>query len=116
MNLADPSIIRLEGRIDAYQAPTVKSSLKELVAKAKNQERPAWIVADLSQVNFIDSAGLSALVVGLKNARETGGSLHLFGIQHAVQIILELSWLDKAFPIFNSELEAIEATAPKETA
>ncbi|MDJ0756821.1 MAG: STAS domain-containing protein [Ardenticatenaceae bacterium] len=116
MNHSDPSIIRLEGRIDAYQAPMVKSSLKDLVAKAENEKRSAWIVADLSQVNFIDSAGLSALVVGLKNARETGGSLHLFGIQHAVRIILELSWLDKAFPTFNSELEAIEAATVKETA
>lgn len=111
MSHSEPAILRLEGRFDAYQAPAVKAWLKEQITLAQSVGEPAWIVADLQQVNFIDSAGLSALVVGLKQARESGGSLHLFGVQQSVQIILELSWLDKAFPIFATEEEAVGAAS-----
>lgn len=103
------SKLKLEGRFDAYQAQGTKKWLKDEVEKMSGQGVKANILVDMSDVSFIDSAGLSALVVGIKKAREHGGTLHLYGLQQAVQIIFELSWLDKAFPIFNSEEEASQA-------
>ncbi len=98
--------LRLDGRFDAYQAPQVKAWMKEQVAQAQAAGEPPQIIVDLRQVYFIDSAGLSALVVGQKRAREAGGTMNLFALQQPVRIILELSWLDKAFPIFETEEEA----------
>ena len=103
------STLKLEGRFDAYQAQGTKKWLKDEVEKMSGQGIKANILVDMSDVTFIDSAGLSALVVGIKKAREHGGTLHLYGLQQAVQIIFELSWLDKAFPIFNNEEEASQA-------
>lgn len=103
------SKLELKGRFDAYQAQGTKVWLKEEVEKMSGQGIKANILVDMSNVTFIDSAGLSALVVGIKKAREHGGTLHLFGLQQAVQIIFELSWLDKAFPIFITEDEATKA-------
>ncbi|MEM9775978.1 MAG: STAS domain-containing protein [Chloroflexota bacterium] len=101
--------LELSGRFDAYQAQGTKKWLKDEVEKLSSQGVKANILVDMREVTFIDSAGLSALVVGIKKAREHGGTLHLFGLQQAVQIIFELSWLDKAFPIFANEEEATQA-------
>lgn len=103
------SCLELNGRFDAYQAQDAKKWLKNEVETMSEQGMHPNIVVDMREVTFIDSAGLSALVVGIKKAREHGGSLHLFGLQQAVQIIFELSWLDKAFPIFTNEAEARSA-------
>ena len=103
------SKLELNGRFDAYQAQDAKKWLKSEIETMSNHGTPANILVDMREVTFIDSAGLSALVVGIKKAREHGGSLHLFGLQQAVQIIFELSWLDKAFPIYQTENEALAA-------
>ena len=103
------SKLELEGRFDAYEAQNTKTWLKEEVEKMRDRGLQARILVDMRKVTFIDSAGLAALVVGIKKASENGGVLHLFGLQKAVQIIFELSWLDKAFPIFDTETEAIQA-------
>lgn len=103
------SKLELKGRFDAYQAQGTKIWLKDEIEKMSGQGVKANILVDMTDVTFIDSAGLSALVVGIKKAREHGGTMHLFGLQQAVQIIFELSWLDKAFPIFLTEEEATQA-------
>lgn len=103
------SCLELSGRFDAYQAQDTKKWLKTEIENMSEQGIKPFIAVDMREVTFIDSAGLSALVVGIKKAREHGGSLHLFGLQQAVQIIFELSWLDKAFPIFETEAEARQA-------
>lgn len=103
------SKLELEGRFDAFEAQTIKQWLKDEIEKMSSLGIKANIIIDMHRVTFIDSAGLAALVVGVKKAREVGGMLHLYGVQKAVQIIFELSWLDRAFPIFDSEDEAKEA-------
>ncbi len=105
------SKLELEGRFDAFEAQGAKEWLKNEVEKLSSKGKPANILINMSEVNFIDSAGLAALVVGMRRASEHDGVLHLFGLQKAVQIIFELSWLDKAFPIYDTETEAVEAFA-----
>lgn len=101
--------LELEGRFDAYQAHEKKQWLKAEIEKMHANGVPVRLIVDMHQVSFIDSAGLAALVVGIKKAQEYGGSIHLFGMPKAVQLIFELSWLDKAFPIFDTEAEATAA-------
>ena len=98
--------LKLDGRFDAYQAQDTKQQLKAEIEKMNRSGLPIQIMIDMHKVTFIDSAGLAALVVGIKKAQEHGGMIHLFGLQKAVQVIFELSWLDKAFPIYTSEAEA----------
>ncbi|MFK7803881.1 MAG: STAS domain-containing protein [Anaerolineae bacterium] len=107
------SKLELQGRFDAYEAQGAKEWLKNEVEKMSTSGRQANILVDMHEVTFIDSAGLAALVVGIRKATDHGGVLHLFGLQKAVKIIFELSWLDKAFPIYDNEDEAIKAFAQK---
>jgi anti-sigma B factor antagonist len=64
------------------------------------------LIVNLEGVNFIDSTALSTLVRGLKLCREQNGDLHVCSLLQPVQVIFELTRLDKAFDIFPNEEEA----------
>ena len=100
----DVSVLELAGRFDAYEV----SAVKEWLNKVTNSS-PAWVVVNLSTVNFIDSSGLAALVQGMKRCRQQDGDLYLCGLQQPVRIIFELTRLDRAFEIFAEENEAVAA-------
>ena len=46
------------------------------------------VVVDFSEVSFIDSTGLSALILGFKQLRKHGGDLRLVGFQPRAQRVL----------------------------
>ena len=60
------------------------------------------LVCDLTEVGFLDSSGLSALVSGLKAARERGGFLKLAGLNEQVAKIFKLTMLDRVFELHPS--------------
>jgi len=94
------NVLELSGRFDAYEVPTV-------VKWFDDNPDTKYAVVNLSGVGFIDSSGLATLVKALKRCRQNEGDLYLSNLQQAVQIIFELTRLDKAFQIFETEDEAI---------
>lgn len=95
-------ILELDGRFDAHTSKPVQDWL------TADDANPNAII-NLSGVNFIDSTALAVLVQGMKRCREKGGDLHLCDMQQATRIIFELTRFDKAFDIFESEEDAVEA-------
>lgn len=83
-------VCRLEGRFDAHQVPRLKGELEPL-------RGPLHL--DFSQVTFIDSSGLAALVSLYKKAREAGVAFEIGNVQDTVRLILELTGLDTILPI-----------------
>jgi anti-sigma B factor antagonist len=92
-----------ESRIVADVAPQFK---KELVAYIQNDRRN--IILDLSEVNFIDSSGLGALIGSLK-AMGNDREFALCGARDAVVNMLKLTRMDKVFRIFGTPEEAASA-------
>lgn len=66
------------------------------------------IALDISEVEFIDSSGLSVAVWALKRLGEDG-ELVISGAQGAVMSIFRLTRLDKVFRIFPDTEKAIAA-------
>ena len=97
-------VLKLTGRFDAYETNPVKAWMDENI----NADNPNAVV-DLADVTFIDSSALAMLVRGMKHCREHGGDLHLSQLHQAVQIIFELTGLNRAFKIYPSLDEAIQA-------
>ncbi len=95
-------ILTLSGRLDAGQAALLKNTLRQIVDGGSLR-----LVVDLAGVPFIDSAGLSALVYGLKMARRGGGDLVLIGVQPQTLTVLSLTMLDKVFPIHTTREAAL---------
>ncbi len=93
--------IVLKGRIDANTAPTIEQKLFSLIS-----EGSCKLVADLSQVRFISSAGLRTLVAALKEAKRKRGDLRLAGMQKQVQEVVDLTGLCTIFKIYASAEDA----------
>ena len=101
------TLIELEGRFDAYEAPQLEKALKKLGTKDAG-EISSQVVIDLAKVHFIDSTGLATLIQGMKRCREHNGDVYLCSLQQPVRIIIELTRLDKVFALFETPEKALE--------
>ena len=61
----------------------------------------------MTDLSYIDSAGLGALVSLLKRASENSKELRLFGLRGNVKKIFELTRLNMVFNIFDTLEEAL---------
>ena len=93
-----------EERMDAHNSGELKEQMLQLFDDGKCN-----LVIDLSQVRFVDSSGLGALVSGFKNASARDGSLKLCSLQPQVRSMFELTRLHRVFEIFASVEEALES-------
>jgi len=100
------SIVVPEGRIDAVSGPNFRHVLRS----QPTSDMP-FVIVDLYKVSFMDSSGLSALVAGLKAARQHQGMVFLVRPTHQVRTTLHMSMLDRIFPIYDDVDEALEAVA-----
>ena len=103
-NAGNVTVLELEGRLDAHQAPAVTQWLNEHVVPGSAQ-----LVIDLKAVNFVDSIALAVLVKTIMRCKENGGELRLCNISKPVKIILELTLLNRVFNIYDDEASAIAA-------
>jgi anti-sigma B factor antagonist len=103
------SILRFKGeRLDAHNSDMLKVKIKDTFAGGAKS-----VLVDLSEVLFIDSSGLGALVSGFKNAVTYKGDLALIGFQEQVRSMFELTRLNRVFDIYASEKEALTALSGK---
>ena len=94
-----------ENRIDAHLAPALKQQLGEIIGSGDN-----YLVLDLSDVEFVDSSGLSAIVSAMK-LLDGRGDIVLCQPQPAVTSLFKLTRLDKIFRIYPDYAGAIAAVA-----
>lgn len=90
-------VLQSQGDLDLEGSKTLEKQLAGLIP----QPQALWVI-DLAKVDFMDSAGLVALVTGLKAARKSGCRLVLCNVQDHVRLIFELTQLDSVFEIFES--------------
>ncbi|KAA1416839.1 STAS domain-containing protein [Nocardioides humilatus] len=95
-------VLSTSGRFNMMSAPRVKTRIDETVAAGS-----ARIVVDLSEVDFIDSSGLGALIGGLKTARQAGGDLRIAAAGEQVVTVLKLTNLDRILTPFDTVEDAI---------
>ena len=83
----------LDGRLDALEAAPLRQVLQEHIAAGEMH-----LAVDLAAVEFVDSAGLAALVKGMKDARSAGGDLRLVAPTAPDAFrVFELTKFDKVF-------------------
>jgi anti-sigma B factor antagonist len=93
----------LDARFDASTAPLVKERFAQLIGEGHQR-----IALDISEVEFIDSSGLSAAVWALKRLGGSG-ELVISGARATVMSILRLTRLDRVFRIFPDKEMAVAA-------
>ena len=85
---AGTATVALRGEVDVLTVDQVRVALTEALAAG-----PLEIVVDLSELTFIDSTGLGALIFGFQRAREAGVRFRLAHPTRSVRQILVLSGL-----------------------
>ena len=85
-----------EARIDAAVAIQFKDAVR-----AQTDAAAKRVVLDLSEVAFIDSSGLGAIVAAMKQM-DDGQKLDLAGLTPAVDKVFRLTRMDTVFDIYES--------------
>jgi anti-anti-sigma factor len=99
----DVVIVDLQGKLtsglgDQILRDTIRTLLEENWRK---------ILLNLSQVSFMDSAGVGELVAGLRAVKRQGGRLTLLNAGKRVHSTLYISRLLPIFEIYSDEGEAL---------
>ncbi|MEX0882768.1 MAG: STAS domain-containing protein [Cyclobacteriaceae bacterium] len=94
----------LEEKLDSSRSPELKSEL--LTVHAEGYQN---LILDLGQVKYVDSSGLSALLVGHRAFNEEGGIFILSDLQEHVLKLVKISMLDKVFKVVENNEAAAEA-------
>src|SRR5437879_6529540 len=84
------NVLAIEGDIDLHISPAVTEALNAMIKK-----KPERIVIDLSRATYIDSAGVAALILAMREVKEYGGKFFLSGVQENIRSILVYSRLDQ---------------------
>ncbi|QTA79255.1 Anti-sigma-B factor antagonist [Desulfonema limicola] len=88
-------------RLEADIAEEIKKELSELVNK-----KTKIMVIDISDVDFIDSSGLGAIIFTYKLLKGKG-RIAIAGAKEGVKSILQLTRMDRLFQIFENTKEAV---------
>ena len=93
-NTVDETIITIEGDIDLYSSPELRTAVLKAVPKAT-----AGVGIHLGGVSYMDSSGVATLVEGLRSAKENGKTFALVAPSQSVMKVLELARLDSVFEV-----------------
>ena len=98
----DHTICRPNGELDAYTVTTFREALLEVADEPR-------LVVDLAEVPFMDSAGLGALIGGIRRARESESKITVACSRVALLRLLHTTGFDRIVPVRETLEEAIEA-------
>jgi anti-anti-sigma factor len=95
------------GRLDIRTAWQFRLELQQCISKVSPH-----IVINLSQVSFVDSSGLTALVAGMRDADKNKGSFRICEVHPESRLVFEVTMMDSVFEIYDTKQEALE-TLPR---
>ena len=67
------------------------------------------LLVDLSGVQFMDSAGLGALIGGIRKVRDNEGAIAVFSTRAAISRLLHTTGFDRIVPVKEDLAEALAA-------
>jgi anti-sigma B factor antagonist len=92
-----------EAKLTTLIAPDLKAEFLVL-----HQENYKNLIVDLSETQYCDSSGLSALLTGFRFCRDAGGTMILTGLQEHVRRLIAISQLDNMLNIVPTINEAVD--------
>jgi anti-sigma B factor antagonist len=95
-------VFELSGSLDIATSPTVRASL--LDASARGDHR---LIVDLTNVDFLDSTGLGALIGAQRRAKEFAGEVRLVVKEGQIVRLLRITGLLKIFAVYSTLNDAV---------
>jgi anti-anti-sigma factor len=100
------TLVRVSGRIDHETSAAFEADLVTAVRAGRA------VVLDFSQVSYVSSVGLRALMLGAREAKAAGSPLAVADSQPVVKEIFEISRFHFVVKLFATVGEAFAAIAP----
>ena len=98
-------ILKVENeKLDSTISPDLKAELQAIHGQGVQN-----IIIDLSGVKYIDSSGLSSVLVGNRIFGENNGTFILAGVSDHAMKLIKISQLDKVLSILPTVEEAVDA-------
>ncbi len=95
------TVVKTSGRIDGSNAPDLGKALKEIIEKGVNN-----IIFDMSEVNFVASAGWWMLIDAQKSCRPRG-EVVLVAVDAGIKDSLNLVGMGSYFKTFDDLTTAV---------
>lgn len=99
----DVEVFELTGSLDIATSPTVRAALTSASERGGHQ-----LIVDLTQVDFLDSTGLGALIGGQRRAREFNGEVRLVAKEGQILRLLRITGLLKVFSVYATLEDAVK--------
>ena len=97
------AVCRIRGRLDGATSATADTYLISLA----EQTETSGIVLDLSDLDYMSSAGLRVLLMAAKRAKKSSSRLVLAAPREGVQQVLEISGFASILDIHPTRQEAV---------
>ena len=101
------AVVQVSGELDSDTRPMLEDGLGEVIDAGVRH-----VVLDFAGVTFVDSSGLSLLVLSLRRLDDLGGRLYLADVQKPVRTVLALSALDRVLAVYDSVAAAEDDMPP----
>lgn len=98
----DEAVVRVTGELDSLSACELRAGVADVLGSRRT-------ILDIRDVPFVDSAGLGALMGGIRRLREAGGSVALCCTRSSVLRLLRMTGLDRVVAITPSPADARRA-------
>lgn len=105
----DHTLCRPTGELDAYTVGEFREALGTIADVQA-------LLIDLSEVPFMDSAGLGALIGGIRRTREGGGKVAVACSRQSLTRLLHTTGFDRIVPVEESVDEAAQALREEDSA
>ena len=96
------SVLAVTGEFDLASVPRVRRAVIDTLAIGN-----AYLVLDLTGVDFIDSSGLGVVLGSVRRARAIGGDVRVVVQEPQVRAVFEVTGLDRILELYPSVDEAL---------
>jgi len=105
--VGDAFVVTARGRLDGASSSIFADRISGLMANQKPK-----ILVDFTEVDFVTSAGLRAVLILLKKVKAADGSFALCGVQNSVREVLDISGFTAMINIHPARSDGIAALSP----
>jgi anti-sigma B factor antagonist len=97
-------VIAIKGSIDALTSPDVTAAINKHIHDGHPN-----VVLDFAGVEFMSSAGLRAILAGVKEARAAGGDLRIAAVQPSIDKVMKMAGFHNIVKIYTSAEDAVKS-------
>ncbi len=97
------TLLSVAGRMDAVTAPDFEKACTGLLNEGKTD-----VVAELTDLKYISSAGLRSFLCAAKKLKASGGNLRFCGLSGMVQEVFRVSGFQSMFTVAGSFEELVK--------